>query len=79
MYDDYVEGRFKLISPEEALYEIKLFLENADLPGTVFRSNHASNYLALAGTLNEDREKLIDDIDRVLKTKNFKPDYLRGF
>jgi len=35
----------------------------------VFRSNHASNYLPLGGTLNRDREALIQTIDAALDGK----------
>ena len=63
----------------EILQEMKIFLEHVDSEGTVFRSNHASNYVLLAGNLNEDREDLIKAIEKTLKKKNFRPDVLRGF
>lgn len=46
-------------TPMELIRETKLLLEHIDCPGAVFRSNHASNYLPLAGTLNDDREHMI--------------------
>lgn len=79
IYKDYLDGTFEMPSAEEILYEMKVFLENVDSEGTVFRSNHASNYVLLGGTLNEDNEELIATIDRTLKEKNFRPDRLRGF
>ncbi|CDZ75469.1 radical SAM domain protein [Peptoniphilus sp. ING2-D1G] len=78
IYKDYVNGKFKMPSADEILYEMKLFLENVDSEGTIFRSNHASNYVSLKGNLNEDREKLIELIDETLESRNFRPDYLRG-
>ena len=63
----------------EILEEMKIFLEHVDSEGTVFRSNHASNYVLLAGNLNEDRKALIGAIEKTLKKKNFRPDVLRGF
>ena len=78
IYDDYVSGKFKMPNAEEILYEMKLFLENVDSEGTIFRSNHASNYVALKGTLNKDRQTLIDLIDDTLEKKNFRPDFMRG-
>ncbi|WP_138160371.1 B12-binding domain-containing radical SAM protein [Peptoniphilus catoniae] len=78
IYKDYVSGKFKMPSAEGILYEMKLFLENVDSQGTVFRSNHASNYVPLKGTLNEDRQAMIDLIDTSLENKNFRPDFLRG-
>lgn len=65
MYEEVVEGRFERITDEEILDEMEIFLRNVDSPGTVFRSNHASNYLPLAGTFNEDLPELIRSIEYV--------------
>ncbi len=62
MYDDLVSGRFERITDREVLDEMILFLEHVDSEGTVFRSNHASNYLPLAGTLNRDIPSLLSTI-----------------
>lgn len=78
LYDDYLSGNFRMLSEEEIMKEIRLFLENVDAPGCIFRANHASNYVALAGTLNEDKERLISEIDEALREQDFKPEYLRG-
>lgn len=53
------DGSFTLLSPPEVLKETELFLRNVDSEGTVFRANHASNYLTLKGTLNGDRDALL--------------------
>ena len=53
--------------PLEVLKETELFLQHIDSEGSVFRSNHASNYLPLGGTLNRDREALIQTIDAALE------------
>ncbi len=60
------EGSLKLPAPMELIRETRLFLTEIDCPGAVFRSNHASNYLALAGTLNRDRKALIRKCDDAL-------------
>jgi len=53
-------GRLKLLSPEEVVAETLLLLENTEVNRPcVFRSNHASNYLSLAGNLPDDREHMI--------------------
>lgn len=54
-------------TPMELIRETKLFLEHIDCPGAVFRSNHASNYLVLAGTLNQVRERLLHECDEALR------------
>lgn len=78
MYEDLLSGRFQYMTPEESLYEIRLFLSHVNAPNTIFRANHASNYLALKGVLNKDSEKMIHEIDEVLSKHAFKPEYLRG-
>lgn len=55
--------------PLELAQETRLLLESIDSEGSVFRANHASNYLVLAGTLNRDRAALIAKIDRALAGK----------
>lgn len=57
---DIDNGDFKLLSQEEIAKETIELLRNLDSEGTVFRSNHASNYVPLKGRLNKDREKMID-------------------
>ena len=42
--------------------ETEIFLQNINSPGTVFRTNHASNYVVLAGTFNEDIPRLLKQL-----------------
>lgn len=74
---DYLEGRFEILSPIEYLQEQKLFLESVDSEGTVLRSNHVSNYVALAGVLNRDRQKMIDQLEYALKSGKIRPERYR--
>jgi radical SAM superfamily enzyme YgiQ (UPF0313 family) len=60
------EGSFVLPAAGESLEELKLLLEHLHVE-SVFRSNHASNYLAVAGKLPEDRQRMIRDVERALK------------
>ena len=46
----------------ELLDEMARFLGALDLKNTIFRSDHASNYLVLKGVLNRDKEKLLAQI-----------------
>lgn len=71
-------GRFELPSPEEFALELKLFLQNTDVKATVFRSNHASNYVPLEGRLPKDRDRMIAELDEAIRQHRFKPEYLRG-
>ncbi len=66
MYDEYRAGRLKPVGPATALEECRIMLENMDSEGTVFRANHASNYINLKGTLNTDTPRMLREIDRAL-------------
>ena len=72
MYDEVVSGAFERITPEEIMDELEIFLNHVDSPGTVFRSNHASNYLPLAGTFNEDIPGMIQEITEARETHHFR-------
>lgn len=78
MYNDLKSGKFSFLTPDEVLDELNIFLENTDSEGSVFRSNHASNYISLAGTLNEDKPKLLAQIEYARKMSRFKPETYRG-
>lgn len=58
-------GEMKLLAPEDIVTEMRLFLQNVDSEGTVFRSNHASNYIILKGTLNKDIPQMLQYLDDV--------------
>ena len=72
MYDDVVTGRFERITADESVDEMKIFLEHVDSPGTVFRTNHASNYVVLAGNLNEDIPSMLAQLDEAKKTHHYR-------
>lgn len=78
MYDQLEAGEIELLDPQEVLEETRLFLEAVDTEGTVFRSNHASNYIPLGGTLNRDRNKLLGQIAEAKKHQSFRPESYRG-
>ena len=63
LYDWVRDGNFQLLTQPQVLEETRLLVENLDSPGSVFRMNHASNYLVLKGTLNQDKEAMLRTID----------------
>ena len=78
---EWVEnGSFELLDSTEVLEETRSLVEQLDCPGCVFRMNHASNYLMLGGTLNEDKDSLLKQIDAALagQTK-LRPEWSRRF
>lgn len=72
------EGKFQLLTPLQILDENILMLENLELTDCIFRANHVSNHVNLAGTLNQDRDLLIDKLKRVRKSPNFIPNTYTG-
>jgi len=75
---DIEKGEFELLSPYEVLEEARLFIEETDLDKTIFRSNHASNYLALEGVLGRDKRKLLNEIDEVRGEESLREEIFRG-
>ncbi|MBZ9688716.1 radical SAM protein [Clostridium estertheticum] len=67
LYEDVQKGKFHVLTPKEIMYETKEFLQNVEVTDCVFRSNHASNYIALSGTLPRDKSQLLEAIDYALK------------
>ena len=78
MYEELRRGEFSYLTPPEVFRELKLFIENVNSDGTVFRSNHASNYISLGGTFNRDKDTLLRQIEQAEKRNVFKPEYYRG-
>lgn len=66
---DWQEGRFYLMTPIEIAAETLVLLENIDAEGSIFRANHASNYVNLAGTLNRDRQAMCSRLRAALEGK----------
>lgn len=58
------KGEFQPLSPYEIVEELKQFVSHLALPhACIFRANHASNLLPLAGTLPSDKQALLSQIE----------------
>jgi radical SAM superfamily enzyme YgiQ (UPF0313 family) len=67
LYRQWRQGTFELPQPEDLLRELRQVIAHCDgLSRCVFRTNHASNYLPLAGTLSRDKGELLVAIDEAL-------------
>ena len=78
LYRDACSGRFRLLSPRESLAEMEEIISCLNLEKTIFRSNHASSYLPLAGRFPNDSERLLSVIRRKLESGQLKPEMPRG-
>lgn len=77
LYEQVQQGEFILLEPKDILTELKILIENVDSQGTIFRSNHASNYVSLKGTFNEDRERMLSEIQAAVEHSSYKPENFR--
>lgn len=73
-------GRMKLLSPEEVMAETLLMLKNTSVSRKcVFRSNHASNYVSLRGTLPEDKDRMMALVRKAMENHDmFKDERFRA-
>ena len=74
-------GEFELLDPFETLEEMKLIFENITIDNLKFVGTHASNYLPITGTLQKDRQKMLDTVEQVLQTRDrrmIKSEWMRG-
>ena len=79
LYEDVNSGKFEILTPEEITLETLELLTHLDAEGCIFRSNHASNYIALKGRLNEDKDRMIEELKQALSgERKFKDEFLRG-
>ncbi len=72
-------GNFIELNPAELLKEAYEIIKGLDLKQTIFRSNHASNYLALEGTFPKDKPALLNILKAAMQGDvRLRPESLRG-
>jgi len=59
-------GDYEPLQQSDLFKEIRTFIAHLELDDTVFRSDHASNYLVLKGNLGADKQAMLDKIDMAL-------------
>ncbi|MFC1964310.1 hypothetical protein ACFLV1_02900 [Chloroflexota bacterium] len=77
---DWRENKFSLISPLQALQELKLIIENASFSNCFFTANHASNYLPIRARLPQQEAvlKLLEDILTRKDMSRLRPESVRA-
>ena len=76
------KGEYVLMNQHERFRELRTFVEALELNNTVFRSDHASNQLALKGTLGRDKDELLAQIDTAINAPqqaHLRPVWIRPF
>lgn len=82
-YEERIMGRgFRLIDPVQSLQELRWFVEDLELSGCRFGTEHASNYLPITGmTLPRDKDEILRRIDKALMDASpgtLRPEWTRG-
>ncbi|MES9948553.1 MAG: radical SAM protein [Candidatus Thiodiazotropha sp.] len=74
-------GEFEALSLRQLLEEMEIMLSALELEKTIFRSDHASNYLILKGVLNRDKERLLNQVRSAIAhpgSSRFREEWQRG-
>ena len=69
------------LSQQALFVEMARFLDKLELRRTIFRSDHASNWLVLKGTLGADKEKLLQQVRQAIAEPDsapLRPAWARG-
>jgi radical SAM superfamily enzyme YgiQ (UPF0313 family) len=69
------------LSQSELFVEMERFLSGLELERTVFRSDHASNWLILKGRLGADKERLLREVRQAIaapENAHLRPAWARG-
>jgi radical SAM superfamily enzyme YgiQ (UPF0313 family) len=69
------------LSVLELMQEMETFLSTLELKRTVFRSDHASNWLVLKGNLGADKARLLKELRQAIaspETARLRPAWVRG-
>ena len=72
-FEKAFEGRWRKLGKLELFREMQLLLTNLQLDKTIFRSDHASNYLALKGVLGRDKDKLLSIVNTAINQPGIIP------
>lgn len=72
-YQEGFKGEFEPLDRLELFKEMRCLLDHLELDSTIFRSDHASNYLILKGTLSKDKQKLLDIVQTAIKNPDAVP------
>lgn len=80
LYEEWKEGKFELPGKFQMIRELETIVENTELSGGYFYSNHISNYLAVKGRFPEEKQRVLREIRDVLKAGDeslLRSDYYR--
>ena len=74
-------SQWEPLNQAELFAEVEQLLQGLDLKRTVFRSDHASNWLVLKGTLGAEKDRLLREVRHAIdspQSARLRPDWARG-
>ena len=80
-YQQGFGGEFEVLDQAGLFQEMYWLLDNLELESTVFRSDHASNYLVLKGVLGKDKPRLLNTVRTALDRPDsvqLRQEWMRG-
>ncbi|MDD3023764.1 MAG: radical SAM protein, partial [Syntrophomonadaceae bacterium] len=78
LFEDYHNDNFQLLTPHEALREVRLLVENLNCDNSQVFSDHINNYWNVQGIIPGDRDKMLAGIDKALtiSESRFRPPHI---
>jgi len=73
LMEEAQQGLVDNLDPVELARELRAFIADLELERTIFRSNHASNHLALRATLPKDKSRILASLDRAIEHPELTP------
>jgi radical SAM superfamily enzyme YgiQ (UPF0313 family) len=70
LYNKVRQGKFEIMDAFETLEEMKVLFEHITIDNLKFVGIHASNYLPVNGTLQKDKEQMLEKINTVLEKRD---------
>jgi len=80
-YKSRFQDKYIQMDPLELLNELEVFIDHTNLKETIFRSDHASNYLVLKGILSRDKEAFLQQIRSAIRNpagSGLREEWMRG-
>ena len=82
IYQEILDRKLSLLTPLATIQELYNLVSGIEVnQPCIFRSNHASNYIAVAGTLPKDKERMLSNLADILQHPDqyyLKDEYNRG-
>jgi radical SAM superfamily enzyme YgiQ (UPF0313 family) len=81
LYEEARRGEFHPITPFQSLEELKGMIQNSSFTDCFFSSMHASNYFAIRGRLPREKQRMISELEAILRRKDpslLRPEFMRG-